>query len=75
MCENKVGFWVPRGHHSRDYALVERWVKCGRTDPWGGRAVCDDCASDPGTMAEIERQEAAIAADNWASRSAGYGDW
>jgi hypothetical protein len=70
MCENKVGFWVPRGYDYR-----ETWVKCGRTDPWGGRAVCDTCASDPAIAADIERAEATIAADNAASRSAGWGDW
>ena len=70
MCDNKVSFWVPRG-----YVYRETFVQCGRTDPWGGRAVCDDCASDPVISADIERQEAIIAADNAASRSAGFGDW
>ena len=71
MCNNKVSFWVARHVHG----YREMQVTCGRTDPWGGRAICDACASDASTMAEIERQEAAIAADNAASQSAGWGDW
>lgn len=71
MCENKVGFWVAGNR----FGYREVQVKCGRTDPWGGRAVCDDCAQDPATMADIERHEESIAADNAASRSAGWGDW
>ena len=70
MCENKVGFWVARGHTYR-----ETWVTCGRTDPWGHRAICDTCAQDPAIMADIEAHEESIAADNAASRSAGWGDW
>jgi hypothetical protein len=68
MCDNKVSYYIPRGH---DYREV--FVKCGNTDPYGGRAVCDDCNAKYGQ--QIAREEEAIAADNWASRSAGYGDW
>jgi len=67
-CDNKVTFYVPRGYSHR---AVE--VPCGRTDPWGGRAVCDTCDELYGE--QIAQEEAAIAADNAASRSAGWGDW
>jgi hypothetical protein len=35
--------------------------------------VCDDCEAKYGE--QIRAEEEAIAADNWASRSAGWGDW
>lgn len=68
MCENKVSYYVARGYSHREIL-----IKCGYTDPYGGRAVCDDCLEKRGD--EIAQEEAAIAADNWASRSAGWGDW
>jgi len=68
MCDNKVSYYVPRGYDYR-----EIFIKCGYTDPYGGRAVCDDCDDKYGE--QIAREEEAIAADNWASRSAGWGDW
>ena len=70
QCKNKVSYYVPHGYDYR-----ESLVSCGNTDPHGGRAVCDKCASDPDNMREIERQEANIEADNWAAASAGYGDY
>jgi hypothetical protein len=71
MCENRVGYWFTRSNGtSKEY-----FVRCGNTDPYGGRAVCDDCAGDAGKRAEIERAEASIRADNAASRAAGWGDW
>lgn len=69
-CKNKVSYYVPRGY---DYREV--FVKCGNTDVYGGRAICDDCANDKRKMAEIERQEANIRADNEWARSAGWGEF
>ena len=37
MCDNNVSFFVPRGF---DYKEI--LVPCGRTDPFGGLALCDD---------------------------------
>ena len=70
MCNQMVSFYVPRG---ADYCEVE--VMCGLTDPSGGRAICDTCASDPRTMADIQRHESSIAADNAWAASAGYGEY
>lgn len=67
-CTNKVEYHVASG-----YSYREVHVKCGYTDPYGGRAVCDDCEAKYGDR--IRAEEEAIAADNWASRSAGWGDW
>ena len=69
-CKNKVEFWIPAGH---DYMKTS--AKCGWTDPWGGRAICRDCASDRDEMARIERHEANVKADNEAARSAGWGEF
>jgi hypothetical protein len=68
MCQNKVSYYVSRGNEYREIL-----IKCGYTNPYGGRAVCDDCDAKYGE--QIAREEEAIAADNWASRSAGWGDW
>jgi hypothetical protein len=68
MCDNRVSYYIPRGYDYREF-----FVKCGNTDPHGGRAVCDDCEAKYGD--EIFAEEKAVAADNWASRSAGWGDW
>ena len=70
MCDKMTEQWVPRG-----YGGSMRPIKCGNTTIHGDRAVCDDCANDPRRMAEIERQEANIRADNWAAHSAGWGDF
>lgn len=72
MCTNHVSYWFQRSwsRQPREY-----FVRCGNTDPYGGRAICDTCSSDPATMAEIDRHERTIAEDNAASHSAGWGDW
>lgn len=69
MCDEQVSYFVPRGY---DYREV--FVKCGHTDPHGGRAVCEKCEADPAEMAEIERHEENMAADNAWLRSAGWGE-
>jgi hypothetical protein len=68
-CENKVSYFVERGY---DYSEV--FVKCGNTNPRGGRAICEKCSSNPDEMRFIRQQEENIKADNDALRSAGYGE-
>ena len=70
MCDNQVSFHVPRGY---DYREV--FVKCGNTDPHGGRAICQECSEDPHTMRDIKNQEENIAADNAWARSANWGEF
>ena len=65
ICKNKVSYWVPRGYDYR-----ETLVDCGGTDPHGGRAICDKCASNPAKMAEIRRREEDIEADNYPTYNA-----
>ena len=38
MCDNNVSFFVERGF---DYKEI--FVPCGRTDPYGGLALCEKC--------------------------------
>jgi hypothetical protein len=69
MCETMVSYFVPKGW---DYK--EHQVKCGETDPQGGRAICEKCANDPAEMESIRRHEANVEADNAWLRSAGWGE-
>jgi len=69
-CNNVFEQWVPKGYHGS-----LRPIKCGNTMYNGDRAVCDECLANKGRMAEINRQEANIKADNEWSHSAGWGDW
>lgn len=68
-CDNSVRYYVARGYSYRELA-----VKCGRTDPYGERAICDQCSSDREKMRQIRNDEANIKADNDWLRSAGWGD-
>jgi len=68
-CENKVCYYIPHGY---DYKEV--FTKCGNTNPFGYRAVCDKCADDSGEMRRIEEIEANAAADNAWLKSAGWGE-
>jgi hypothetical protein len=70
MCENKVSYHVASG-----YSYRETFVRCGSTDPYGYRAICDVCASQPAEMARIRAAEAAIDANNAWAASAGYGEY
>ena len=68
-CENKVTFYVPHGY---DYRATE--VRCGNTDPWGDRTICDSCRSNKSKMAEIKIQDDNTEADNAWLRNAGWGE-
>jgi len=70
MCDNKVSYFIPSG-----YDVREVFTPCGYTDVYGERAICDECASDKRKMRDIRQHEANIRADNWAARSAGYGEF
>ena len=71
-CENKVSYYLTAasGFTTREYL-----VRCGLTAPYGMRAICDECLSDPRKMAEIQRHEDDIKADNQAAASAGWGEF
>jgi len=71
MCDEKVSYYVSddwRGPYK------EVFVKCGNTEPYGGRAICKKCAADPDEMAAIERHEENMAADNAWLRMIGWGE-
>ena len=69
-CDNFEIYYRPKGW---DY--VETKTKCGNTKVDGSRAICDACAANADRMAQIERQEANIEADNAWARSAGWGEY
>ena len=69
MCENIVTFHVVKG-----YGYRETTRKCGSTDPWGNRTICEPCSKDKEKMASIKDHEENMAADNAWLRSAGYGE-
>jgi len=68
-CKNKISYHIPKGY---DYKEV--FVKCGTTDPFGNRAICDECYSNPAKMKGIKQQEENAAADNAWLESAGWGE-
>ena len=68
MCDNKVTYYVQSGYDYR-----ETYVKCGLTDSYGDRAICDDCASDRDTMRDINNHEENIAYDEWVMNGGGDG--
>ena len=68
-CLNYETIWVERGY---DYREVK--VRCGNTDPHGGRAICDTCRNDRAEMRRIKQHEENMAADNAALKSAGWGE-
>lgn len=67
-CENMVSYYIPKGY---DYKEVQ--TRCGNTDYYGNRAVCDYCAEH--RAEEIARQERLIAEDNAIARAAGWGEF
>ena len=69
-CNNFEIYYRPKGW---DY--VETKTKCGNTKVDGTRAICDECREDRRKMAEIERQERNIKADNAWAKSAGWGEY
>lgn len=62
-------------HRPKGWDYVETKTRCGNTKTDGTRAICDTCRADRDRMANIERQEANIEADNAWARSAGYGEY
>ena len=68
-CENEVSYFTGEMPN-----YTERLVKCGNTNPYGKRTICDDCRSNPKIMEEIRRHQANVDADNQWLRSAGWGE-
>ena len=68
-CENKVSNYVPQGYDNK-----EVFVKCGNTNWFGNRAICDKCGSNPVILKSIVQHETIVAADNAWLKSAGWGE-
>tara|TARA_Y100000310_G_C20265731_1_gene615692 strand:- start:261 stop:476 length:216 start_codon:yes stop_codon:yes gene_type:complete len=69
ICNNQVSYFVESG---LDYKEVK--IKCGNTNPYGNRTICEDCQNNPREMESIRRHQANVDADNQWLRSAGYGE-
>jgi len=69
-CMNAKEVVVPRGRY--DTRIIE--MKCGETDHHGYRVICDSCLDSREAMAEIERHQANVDADNAWLSSAGWGE-
>lgn len=68
-CENQVAYYIPSGYTHREIG-----VRCGTTDPFGDRALCESCTNDRVKRAEHDRIMEDSHADNEALRSAGWGE-
>jgi len=68
-CNNKVEYSIPTAYHYRQVT-----TKCGYTDYYGERAICDKCRSNPIRMKEIKDIQANVDADNQWLKSAGWGE-
>lgn len=69
MCDNTVSYFIARG-----FSHKEVFVKCGNTDPYGDRALCESCENDSVARAEHNRILVNAEADNAWLSSAGYGE-
>ena len=68
-CNNKVEYSIPTAYHYRQVT-----TKCGNTDYYGERTICDKCRSSASIMESIRTQEANNKADNQWLKSAGWGE-
>ena len=58
----------------REYNVMQIEVRCGTTDPYGERCLCEQCRNDPLKRAEHERiLRLSNTANAWL-RSAGWGE-
>ena len=71
ICKNEVSYMVERGDTMQ---YIERQVRCGNTDPFGERCICDECRSNPAIMKSIRDHQANVRADNQWLRSANWGE-
>ena len=69
MCMNQVSYFIARG-----YSHKEIFVRCGNTDPYGGRAQCEKCENSRSARAEHERIMQNSDDDNAWLASAGWGE-
>ena len=69
ICKNEVSYFTGDMPN-----YTERLVKCGTTDPFGERCICDECRSNPKIMKSIRDHQANVRADNQWLRSANWGE-
>jgi len=69
ICNNEVSYFTGDMPN-----YTERLVKCGTTDPYGERCICDKCRSNPAIMKSIRDHQKSVDADNQWLRSANWGE-
>ena len=69
ICNNEVSYFTGAMPN-----YTERLVKCGTTDPFGERCICDECRSNPAIMKSIRDHQKSVDADNQWLRSANWGE-
>ena len=69
VCNNEVSYFTGDMPN-----YTERLVKCGTTDPYGERCICDECRSNPAIMKSIRDHQKSVDADNQWLRSANWGE-
>lgn len=69
MCTNQVSYFIASGFSHKEVV-----VRCGNTDPYGGRALCDVCRASQAKREEYSRILRNAEADNAWLASAGWGE-
>ena len=68
-CTNEVEYSIPTAYHYRQVK-----TRCGNTNYYGERTICDKCRRNASKMGSIRTQEANNKADNQWLKSAGWGE-
>ena len=67
-CTNEVEYSIPTAYHYRQVK-----TRCGNTNYYGERTICDKCRRNASKMESWRIQEANNKADNQWLKSAGWG--
>ena len=70
ICKNDVEFTIENGW---DYKTVI--IKCGNTNPYGKRAICNTCEDNPKIMESIQNYQNNVDSDNQWLRSASWSEY
>ncbi len=68
-CTNEVEYSIPTAYHYRQVK-----TRCGNTNYYGERTICDKCRRNASKMESWRIQEANNKADNQWLKSAGWGE-
>ena len=68
-CTNEVEYSIPTAYHYRQVK-----TRCGNTNYYGERTICEKCRRNSSKMESWRIQEANNKADNQWLKSAGWGE-